>query len=57
METTQARSENLLHSLQGCYEEIRTNRGAWISERIVRSLDMTGCRQLLNRKQKLPRIP
>ncbi len=26
METTQARSENLLHSLQGCYEEIRTNR-------------------------------
>lgn len=26
METTQARSENLLHSLQGCYEEIKTNR-------------------------------
>lgn len=26
METTQARSENLLHSLHGCYEEIRTNR-------------------------------
>ena len=27
METTQARSENLLHSLQGCYDEIRSNRG------------------------------
>lgn len=26
IETTQARSENLLHSLKGCYDEIRANR-------------------------------
>lgn len=26
METTQARSENLLHALQGCYEQLEANR-------------------------------